>query len=96
MQKHKDEEIIGARKKAIALAYDNEVNSAPLVVAAGTGFMAEKILKLADETGIPVFQDDTATTLLYQLDIGQEIPEKLYEVVAQIFAYIMKTAKEVK
>lgn len=96
MQKHDEEQGKGLRKKAVALAYDSEENSAPLVVAAGTGFVAEKILKVAEEIDIPVFQDDTATTLLYQLEIGQEIPEKLYEIVAQIFAYVMKAAKEQK
>lgn len=93
MQKYDDEQIKGIRKKAVALAYDNEKNSAPLVVAAGMGFMADKIIKVAEESDVPVYRDESATTLLYQLEIGQEIPEKLYEVVAQIFAYIMRTAK---
>lgn len=96
MQKYEDKKAKGAHKKAVALTYDSEENNAPVIVASGRGYMAEKILKVADETGVPVFQDETATTLLYQLEIGQEIPEKLYEVVAQIFAYILKAAKETK
>lgn len=83
-------------KKAVALAYDADVNNAPLVVASGSGYIAEKIVETADKAGIPVYQDDTAATLLTQLELGQEIPFELYEVVAQIFTYVIKTSDDIK
>lgn len=93
MQKSEEKILKTKRKKAIALSYDDESNKAPVVVASGSGYTAEKILEVAEKVGVPVFEDETTTTLLCQLEIGQEIPEKLYEVVAQIFAHIMTVAQ---
>ena len=81
-------------KNAVALAYDKENNSAPVVVASGAGYVAERIIEVAEKADIPIYRDETATGLLAQLELGKEIPFELYEVVAEIFAYIIKTTKE--
>jgi len=81
---------------AIALAYDRDQDKAPLVVATGAGFLAEKIIETADRLNIPVYKDETAATLLCQLDLGQEIPPELYQVVATIYASILKVAEETR
>lgn len=84
------------RQSAIALAYDKDHDGAPLVVATGAGYLAEKIIDTADKLGIPVYKDETSATLLSQLDLGQEIPAELYQIVATIYASILKIADEIK
>lgn len=77
-------------KNAVALAYDEDKDQSPVVVASGAGHIAQRIIDLAQESGVPIYEDETAASLLSQLELGQEIPVELYEVVAEIFAYILK------
>lgn len=74
-------------KKAVSLQYSG--SGAPIVTAKGKGHVAEQILALAKEHDIPISQDLELVELLSQVEIDQEIPEILYEAVAQvlIFAY---------
>ena len=51
-------------KKAVALKYDPEKNGAPVVVASGMGYMAERITEAALDAGVPVYEDDSLATLL--------------------------------
>ena len=83
-----------ALRKAVAHAYDKDKNKAPLVVAKGSGHVADKIIEISQEAGIPVYQDESSDLLLSQLQLGQEIPVELYEVVAGILAYILKVNQE--
>ena len=46
-------------KKAVALKYDPEKNGAPVVVASGMGYMAERITEAALDAGVPVYEDDS-------------------------------------
>jgi len=80
---------INPQKKAVSLEYSGQ--GAPIVSAKGTGLMAEQILQLAKENDIPVMQDVELTALLEQVELNDEIPDVLYEAVAQvlIFAYEM-------
>ena len=64
-------------KKAVALSYDEEGQSAPIVLASGMGYLAERIVDIAVEEGIPVYEDDSLATILTQLELGSEIPEEL-------------------
>jgi len=77
-----------------ALKYDSKKNSAPSVVAAGSGYIAQKILQVAIENGIAIYHDDSAATLLAKLDIGQEIPPELYQVVVNIYISLLEIAEE--
>jgi flagellar biosynthesis protein len=70
---------------AIALSYDK--HNAPTVTAKGTGELAEQIIALAKEHGIPLFENAYLTQLLVLLDLGNEIPEELYVAVAEIIAF---------
>lgn len=74
---------------AVALHYDGK--EAPRVTAKGTGELAEKIIALAKEHGIPLQEDAALISLLSKLDLGDEIPPALYTAVAEIiaFAYIL-------
>ncbi len=78
------------KRKAVALSYDEEKNAAPVIVASGSGYMADKIVEVADENGIPVYEDNSLATLLTQLDLGSEVPEELYQAVVDIYAYFLK------
>ncbi len=71
--------------KAIALEYDGE--NAPIVTAAGEGDIAEEIIRIAKEHGVPLRQDASLTALLSELELGDEIPEHLYRIIAEVIAY---------
>jgi flagellar biosynthesis protein len=72
-------------KKAIALVYD-EV-SAPTVGAKGEGDLAEQIVAIAREHGVPLYENPELVRSLAQLELGDEIPELLYRVIAEIIAF---------
>ena len=84
------------RKDAIALKYNTENDSAPKVVAKGKGIIAEEILSKAKEFGVPIQEDPSLVEVLSQLEINQTIPEDLYSVVAELFAFIYRADKELK
>ena len=77
-----------------ALKYDQNMNNAPCVVAAGTGHIAQKILQVAMENGVAIYHDDSAATLLAKLDLGQEIPPELYQIVVNIYISLLDLAEE--
>lgn len=79
---------------AVALKYNPEKDYTPIVVASGQGHVAEKIINLADENGVPVYRDDSAAALLTMLNVGQGIPPELYQVVAGIYVQVMKIARD--
>lgn len=76
-------------KYAAALKYKPGETSAPEVVALGRGTVAEKIIAVAKETGIPLHEDPELAYTLSSLEIGQEIPMELYQAVAEVLAFIM-------
>jgi flagellar biosynthesis protein len=77
-------------KKAVALKYDVQKASAPIVTAKGSRAVAEKIIALAKEHGIPVKDDPDLVEVLSRLDINEEIPADLYVVVAELLAFIYR------
>lgn len=77
-------------KLAVALKYRQDQDVAPLVVASGKGILAEAILKKAAEAGIPVHPDSELASMLSEVEVGDSIPEELYEVVAQIMAMVYR------
>ncbi len=79
-----------------ALKYDKDKQNAPCVVAAGTGYIAQKILQVAIENGVAVYHDDSAATLLAKLELGQEIPPELYQIVVNIYISLLELAEENK
>ncbi len=74
---------------AVALRYDAEEMSAPVVVAKGADLMALKIREIANEHDVPIFEAPPLARALYaSADIGDEIAERLYVAVAQVLTYI--------
>ncbi|SEO56869.1 EscU/YscU/HrcU family type III secretion system export apparatus switch protein [Aquisalimonas asiatica] len=78
------------QRLAIALEYDGE--GAPTVTAKGANDLADAIVALAQSHDVPVHGDQTLARLLSQVDVDEEIPERLYRVVAEVlaFAYLLK------
>lgn len=75
-------------KKAVALKYDAYENPAPKIIAKGSGIISEKIIEKAMENDIPIYYDANLTEILTTLNLGDEIPPELYEVVAKILVFI--------
>ena len=73
---------------AVALQY-GAGDSAPVVVASGMGYMAEKIVETAADAGVPIYEDNSLATALAQLKLGQEIPEELYQAIVEIYVYFL-------
>ena len=59
-------------QKAVALKYDETQNSAPVIVASGMGYVAEKIVEIANDNGVPVYEDNSLATVLTQMKLGKE------------------------
>ena len=59
------------KNKAVALRYNVDEDTSPVVIASGYGTVAEHIIDIAEKKGIPVFKDDSAASLLCMLDGGQ-------------------------
>ncbi len=78
------------KKQAVALTYNGETDCAPKVLAKGKGFVADEIIKEALKHHVPLHEDPTLVGLLSQLEINEAIPEQLYEVVAEIFAFVYR------
>lgn len=79
--------------KVAALKYDKLKNNAPCVVAAGSGHIAQKILQVAMENGVAIYHDDSAATMLAKLELGQEIPPELYQIVVNIYISLLDLAE---
>jgi len=79
-------------KKAVALAYDQV--GAPKVVAKGDGFLARKMIEIAQEKKIPIQSNETLVEALMQVELAREIPPELYQVVAEVLAFIYRLDKK--
>jgi flagellar biosynthetic protein FlhB len=76
---------------AVALKYDVGKMFAPRVVAKGANLIAERIKEIAREHGVPMIEDRVLAQALYKaVKVGEEIPEKLFQAVAQVLAYIYR------
>ncbi len=76
------------RREAAALKYDTSSERAPYVVAIGKGHLADRMVEAAEQAGVEIVQDKKLSGVLQQLSVGDEIPEELYQVVAEILVFI--------
>ena len=80
-------------KSAVALKhYEGDKKDAPQVVAKGFGELADEIIALAKQNGVLIHEDPYLSEFLASLDLGQEIPEQLYHVIAELisFSYVLQ------
>lgn len=82
------------RRKAVALKYDLEKDSAPKVLAKGQSKVAERIIDTAKEAEIPIVEDAALVSTLLVLELGEEIPPELYRSVAKVLAFLYKLDKK--
>ncbi|MBS4217735.1 flagellar biosynthesis protein FlhB [Bacillus sp. FJAT-49711] len=76
---------------AIALKYDEEIDDAPVIIAKGVDFMAQKIKYIASEHNIIMVENRPLARSLYdQIDIGQKVPDDFFKAVAEILAYVYR------
>jgi len=75
-------------RKAAALKYDPLSDFAPRVIAKGVNEIAEAIVKIAREHGVPVMEDPDLVEQLIHLEIYSEIPPELYQVLAEVLAFV--------
>ncbi|MDI6801701.1 MAG: EscU/YscU/HrcU family type III secretion system export apparatus switch protein [Thermodesulfovibrionales bacterium] len=87
--------MVDKRIKAAALRYKHGKDSAPKLVAKGSGKVAERILAIAKEHNIPLKDDPQLVEVLSTLDLYQEIPPDLYRAVAEILAFVYRMTKKV-
>jgi len=81
--------VTNPTRLAVALCYDSTAMVAPQVVAKGRGFVAQKIITLARESGVPRVENrELARSLFRLVEVGDSIPTSLYRAVAEVLAYI--------
>lgn len=82
------------RQRAVALRYDQQRDAAPRVVAKGDRRIAEEIIKLAQQHGVPIEEDPDLVAALAQLELNTEIPAELYRAVAEVLAFVYRVGKQ--
>ena len=78
------------RDKAVALKYKEKEDLAPKVAAKGKGLLARKIIEIAREHGVPIYEDPDLAAVLMGVELGEEIPPELYRAVAEVLAFVYR------
>lgn len=78
------------QRKAAALRYDHDKDAVPRVVARGQGTTADRIIEVAKEHGVEVYEDPDLIELLCKLDVNEYVPQKLFVAVAEVLAYVYR------
>jgi flagellar biosynthesis protein len=81
----KDEE-----RQAVGLSYQPDSEAAPRVVAKGKGELAERLLAIAEEHGVPIKRDPDLLQFLTATQVGEEVPEEVYAAVAALIAFLWR------
>ncbi len=79
---------------AIAIRYDTSEMIAPQIMAKGQRLYAQHIRELAEQNGIPIMRNIPLAWALVELEVGDEIPEDLYQAVAEILAFVYRLKAE--
>ena len=74
-------------QKAVSLRYPENAD-APYISSQGKGLTAQRIIRLAEENGVPVIVDEALVNVLSIQSVGELIPEAVYEAVAKVFAFV--------
>lgn len=74
---------------ACALKYDRDANKAPVLIAKGADYLAEKIKEAARENFVPIVENRPLARMLYfNVELDEEIPQELYMMAADVLAYV--------
>lgn len=83
------------KKTAVVINYNKEKDTAPKIIAKGKGILAEKIIEIAKQNNIPIYEDPDLIEVLSKLDLGQEIPPQLYKLIAEVLIYVYKSNNKI-
>ena len=97
-KKPKQKSAVGLKYQQDGLVSDGAPSSgapsggAPTIIAKGFGDLADEIITLARQNGVLVHEDPYLSDFLATLDLGQEIPDQLYHVIAELisFSYVLQ------
>ena len=73
-------------KQAVALSYNG--NSAPVVIAKGEDLLAKEMIAIAEQAGVHIHSDKYLCDFLQKLEVGDEIPQELYLLIAELIAFV--------
>ena len=79
-------------KSPLAVALSYAAPHAPKVVGVGRGHLGQRIIDTARKHGVPLREDPALAEALSTLELDTEIPEALYEAVAKVIAFVLRTA----
>jgi flagellar biosynthesis protein FlhB len=85
--------VVNPTHLAVAIRYEEQAMNAPTVTAKGQFSMAERIKELARKHRVPIVRNVPLAQSLYAVEIGQEIPEGLYEAVAEVLNWVYQLAR---
>ncbi len=88
--------VVNPTHVAVALRYDEDQDEAPRILAGGRGELARKMMDAARAYGVPVVRDVPVARALVELEVGDEIPEALYEAVAEILREAWQELEQTK
>ena len=80
------------QKIAVALQYELGTEAAPRLTAKGKGEVAERIVAVAEASGVHVEHNEPLAQSLSQLELDQQIPKELYRAVAEVIGFILRCA----
>ncbi|MBI4816162.1 MAG: EscU/YscU/HrcU family type III secretion system export apparatus switch protein [Deltaproteobacteria bacterium] len=92
--KNADAVVVNPTHIAVAIKYDKDKSKAPTVVAKGQRIHAEKIKEIAKHYNVPILRNIPLAEALSKLEVGEEVPEDLYEAVAEVLAFVYKLKEE--
>lgn len=84
------------REQAVALRYEPETHDAPVVVAKGKGIVARNIIEKAKEHNIPIQEDASLVEVLSKLQLNDQIPVELYQLVAEVLGFVYRSDQAVQ
>ena len=87
---------VSKRPAAAALSYDPLKPEPPEVLAVGRGVTAAEIISIAQEHGVPLYEDAGLVEALARLDVADRVPRELYAVVAEVLAYVYRVDADMK
>ena len=80
--------LLRKKQKAIALRYQPEFDSAPKILAGGDGEIANRIVELARQHDVPIYEQPDVVEALAKLEVGTEVPPEFYQIVAEVLAFV--------
>ena len=92
--KNADAIVTNPTKIAVAIRYDEKEMNAPQVVAKGRNLWAKKIIEIAKKYNVPIMRNIPLAHALNKLEIGEEVPEELYEAVAEVLIFVQKLREQ--